>query len=609
MIARMSKYNFVLYATQSDDFIDRVRELGLVDITTTGWEPSEEDRDLILNIESLAKIDAYLNTFKESHECDNSAEPFTTAYEAYEFISKAVQQKNVVDAEIARLEKSADELQPWGDFSTGTVATLAEGGIVLRYFSVNKGSYDKNIEGWGAQYTISLINEVDGVCYFIVVAYPNQEVAIDAQEMKSPSMDIREVRQALAVCESQLKELEASFVRAISDGSKLKEYDAELKERLDGVRIKATAQSAVDGYLVVMEGWAERSTSTKFDALLEEYPNIIYIKSDPTPDDDIPVKLKNNRFFGAFEAVGDMYARPKYGTLDITAFAGPFYMLFFAICLNDAGYGLILTVLGAIAAKMSTDDMVRKASIFATYCGVASIIFGLLSGSIFGVALVNYLPNIPFLDFEKQFFTLALAIGVVHIILGMILKVVMTVGYLGAKYAMSAIGWLLVVASSAIVMGLPMLNQTWVIPHFTSSSPLYYGIVGVGAFMMFFLNSPGKNPLLNFGIGLWDTYNNVTGILGDVLSYIRLFAIGLAGAMLATVFNTLAVDFSDGLPIVAKILVMSLILILGHGMNLMMSLISSFVHPMRLTFVEFYKNAGFDVAPRNFTPLEKLFKK
>ena len=121
--------------------------------------------------------------------------------------------------------------------------------------------------------------------------------------------------------------------------------------------------------------------------------------------------------------------------------------------------------------------------------------------------------------------------------------------------------------------------------------------------LMLFFNSPGKNPLLNFGLGLWDTYNNLTGILSDVLSYIRLFAIGLSGGILAMVFNQLAVGMSPDIPVV-KQLVMLLILLLGHGINLFMCVLSSVVHPLRLTFVEFYKNAGFEAATRVFTPLK-----
>ena len=126
---------------------------------------------------------------------------------------------------------------------------------------------------------------------------------------------------------------------------------------------------------------------------------------------------------------------------------------------------------------------------------------------------------------------------------------------------------------------------------------------------MLFFNSPGKNPFVNVGLGLWDTYNNLTGILSDVLSYIRLFAIGLSGGILATVFNDLANGFvPDGSNIVVRLLIMIPILLIGHGINIFMSVISSFVHPMRLTFVEFYKNAGFEMSMRSFDPLRKLTK-
>lgn len=108
---------------------------------------------------------------------------------------------------------------------------------------------------------------------------------------------------------------------------------------------------------------------------------------------------------------------------------------------------------------------------------------------------------------------------------------------------------------------------------------------------------------MNFGLGIWNTYNNVSGLVGDLLSYIRLFAIGLSGGILAMVFNQLAVGMSPDIPVV-KQLVMLLILLLGHGINLFMCVLSSVVHPLRLTFVEFYKNAGFEAATRVFTPLK-----
>ena len=125
--------------------------------------------------------------------------------------------------------------------------------------------------------------------------------------------------------------------------------------------------------------------------------------------------------------------------------------------------------------------------------------------------------------------------------------------------------------------------------------------------LMRVFSSPGRNIFVNIGAGLWETYNNITGILSDVLSYIRLFAIGLSGGVLALVFNSLAAGFvPDDANIAVRILIMLPILLIGHGINLFMSTISSFVHPMRLTFVEFYKNAGFEMSMRPFEPLRRV---
>ena len=348
MIAKMAKYDFVLYAAQSGDFIERLRELGLVDITTTGWEPSENDRQLIQAIEGHAKAADFLRAFRQGEGYDPKAAPFATGEEAYEHYAAASQQAAALRSEIARLQKTADELRPWGDFSVERLHGLAAQGIVIRFFSAIRSNYDKQVAAWSERYNLTPINLSEGTAYFVVVAEPGQEVAIDAQELKAPTMDYREAEAQIAAAEQQLRGLDAEFSRVAATEELLADHGALLREQLQGVQVRATAQPAADGTLVVMEGWAEKETSDRVDALLEQYPNVIYLKSDPTPEDDTPVKLKNNRFARVFEFVGDMYARPKYGTMDLTPFFAPFYMLFFGICLNDAGYGLVLLLAGRL---------------------------------------------------------------------------------------------------------------------------------------------------------------------------------------------------------------------------------------------------------------------
>lgn len=609
MIAKMTKYALVLHAAQSDDFIEKLRELGLVDITVSGWEPSDEDRQLLLDIEGGTRALESLKTFRaDAARFDAKAALCATGEEAYAVYTKAQRSVTALHAELSRLEKSAEELRPWGEFDPSCLEALAEKGIVLRYFSAPRNVYDKQVGVWSEQYTLSEIHRSDTAVWFVVVAAPGEELSLDAQELKAPRMDIREVERRIAETRKNIQALDADFSRVAVSERLLAGYVGSLKERLQGVRVKATARQEAEGHLVVMEGWAEAETSDRVDALLDAYPGVVYLKGDPAPEDDTPVKLKNNRFARIFELVGDMYARPKYGTLDLTPFFAPFYMLFFGICLNDAGYGAILTLLGVwMLSKNRRPGMMRQAAWFATLCGAVTVAFGLFCGSCFGINMKEWFPSVPFFDFQGKFFSIALAIGIVQILFGMLLKIITISSTVGFRYSLASLGWFLVLLSASIAAGLPMLDPSWGIPFFTISSPAFYAAVAVGFVLMLFFNSPGKNPFVNFGLGLWDTYNNLTGILSDVLSYIRLFAIGLSGGILATVFNALADGFvPEGANIVVRLLIMIPILLIGHGINLFMSTISSFVHPMRLTFVEFYKNAGFEMSMRSFDPLRKM---
>ena len=126
-------------------------------------------------------------------------------------------------------------------------------------------------------------------------------------------------------------------------------------------------------------------------------------------------------------------------------------------------------------------------------------------------------------------------------------------------------------------------------------------ILGLSAIAIFFFNSPGKNIFLNFGLGFWDSYNMATGLLGDILSYVRLFALGLSGGILANVFTQLALGMSPDNAIAGPIVTI-LIFVIGHGINIFMNTLGAIVHPLRLTFVEFFKNSDFTGGGTKYQP-------
>ena len=605
MIVKMMKYNIVLFSAERERFVERLRELGMVDITTSGWEPTEADRELVTAVESRTKALVALEQFAASEEYTEGATAVEAGkvFDAYQTAQTTIA---AAKSENARLQKMLDEWLPWGDFDCSTLAKLAESGVVLRYFTAQRSTFEKSVAEWSESLNIAVVGEDEAVVRFIVIGDGSEEIAIDAQELKAPVQNNAETKSQIEQNEAAIK-AQYAVISAVADAKgEIEQELSSLKRAMQDVRIEATADKAAEGLLLVMEGWAEKDNAEKVDQALNDYPNVVYIKSEPTEEDETPVKLKNNRFARLFEMIGGMYALPKYGTLDMTPFFAPFYMLFFAICLNDAGYGAIILLLGLLLAIKA--PKMRRVAYLTMICGGATTIFGLCTGSLFGMPI----PTALF-DFQKEFFSWALALGIFQILFGMLLNIAFKARTFGITSTFATLGWFIVLLSGCLAGGLPMLNEHWVIPGFTTSSVAFYAAMGVGVVLMLFLNNIKRNPLMNFASGLWDTYNNITGLLSDVLSYIRLFAIGLSGGVLALVFNSLAMGLTGlnegigefGVGTVFQILGATAILLVGHGINLFMSAISSFVHPMRLTFVEFYKNAGFEMTTRAFEPLKK----
>ena len=602
MIVPMTKYDIVLLNTAREDFLSKLQDLGLVDITITAWEPSEHDRELMSSIEHHRLGIIRLKEQAKRPEAQK-AEPFRDADEAYDQYLVAASEYDRLAAELARARKEAEELVVWGTFSPDTLAQLREQGIELRYFWAYTNEFRSKLPGWEQEYHIEEIRSEDGITHFVVITHTGATVSINAQEIKAPAANYKQKEAEIAGLEAELEVQAAILDRCARSIELIRAHMNGVREQLHFSQAAHSGETAADDALVVLEGWATRETSDRVDALLEAYPDLIYLKSDPTPEDNTPVQLKNNRFARLFELIGNFYSLPKYGSMDLTPFFGPFYMLFFGFCLADAGYGLLL-FLGGLFLLLKGGEKMKSISKLTMLCGSATMVFGFFVGTFFGIEL-SKLP--AFEAFRNYFlstdnlFTLAIGVGIVQILFGMVLKVINTTHMYGFRYTLSTIGWMIVIIASLAAYLLPDLDVT----GFSFSSPAYLALLGIGLFMMLFLNSPGKNPFANFGSGLWNTYNDVTGLLSDVLSYIRLFAIGLSGGILALVFNDLAMGLSPDIPVIRQIVVV-LILIIGHGINLFMSSLSSFVHPMRLTFVEFYKNAGFDASQRSFAPLKRI---
>ena len=447
---------------------------------------------------------------------------------------------------------------------------------------------------------------------FVTVTHTDVVPDIDAEPVNLPAMSLQAVEKEIvktkAIIEAnpdKLAQLAVVGVPVLKEGIK------DLENRISFSNVKLTGEHLAADSLVLLEGWAPAADVDEISREMD-VKGVFFDVEDPEPGDDIPIKLKNNRFARLFEPLTEMYSLPNYTELDPTAVFAPFFMLFFGLCMGDGGYGLIIFLACTLAKKKL--PALRGFMALGQWLGISTIIVGLLTGMVFGISLDTVAW--PWLAGVKDKFitdnnysvmgyspmmALAICVGVIQILVGMGFKIVRISIQLGVKYALSDLGWLIVLIDMIVLLLLKSSGA--------DLSPLVmnviYGIAGVCGVLILFFNSPGKNPFINLGSGLWGTYNMLSGLLGDVLSYIRLFALGLAGGILGGVFNQLAFQAGGSLPVWIGWLPTAFILLFGHGLNLFLCIISALVHPIRLTFVEFFKNAGFEGGGKAYKPFKK----
>ncbi len=574
MITLMDKYSFILLSGDRDRFLDEIQELGVVDIKRSSKAVDEVSGSIVSEMEALK------GQIREIQNCSDK-------------LSESLKTR------IAELGRSLSETRPWGSFDREAVKRFG-----IRLYACARKAFDTS---WAENYALEIISEDKNKIYFAVAGdakdFPLKEIAL-------PAKDSAELEKEIAELKSQLEQHSAELASRKGEIPVLQELIDKKCSELSLYLAGATGKSAAEGSLVLFEGFAPRENSARLCEALDKM-DIYYIKEEATAEDKPPIKLKNNAFVRQFETFTRMYGMPVYNEFDPTIFLSIFYLLFFAICMGDAGYGLLLIGIG-LALKGRKGGLADMWSLIVTL-GAGTVVVGLIMATFFGINLYDaaWVPaglkkimivgdiSVGGAMYSKQM-VLSLGIGVLHICLAMLTKAVWSVKRDGFKHSLGTLGWTLLIVGSVIGLS---IGLTGVISE-TAMKFLLIGIGAVSALGIFIFNKWGRNPLVNIGSGLWDTYNMASGLMGDVLSYVRLYALGLSGGMLGQTFNLIA-DMVKGTDPTWQWIPFVIILLFGHVLNLGLCALGAFVHPLRLNFVEFFKNAGYEGQGVEYNPVRK----
>ncbi|HYW94618.1 MAG TPA: V-type ATPase 116kDa subunit family protein [Bacteroidales bacterium] len=565
-----------------------------------------------------------------------------------------------IAASIEERKVLIEKQEPWGDYNEQDLHQLEKSDYQAFLYRSSLHNFQTIRE---EDFFIFKIHRTAASVWFMLVAPAGCQVDIDAEREMPARYSLTELREQQHSQEQELQMIMKSL--ALMDTAhreKLVKEKRRLESDLALREVYFDTLSASDDSLRILEGWVPAEHLEKVKTLAEKV-GAVTIETTPDEEEMPPVQLRNSPFTRLFEPITTLFDLPKYSELDLTPYFAPFFMIFFGFCLGDAGYGVVFILLGALVKlRLNKDHRLRPVLTLGQYFGVATIVFGLLSGTFFGMNLVDSgytltadsfghleekdVPTavtaqlqplegsyfrtrkdfmvavdealgITAADYRKvvlrsaeagfpvirkfrhlmqeplTMFYLSLLIGAIQIIFGIFVRILNIVHRKGFRYALSPVGWLLLITTMVLYFGTELFTShvlMWV----------FYGLLVISGLFIFLLNKPGTGIFTRIGSGVWDSYSTITGVFGDLLSYIRLFALGISSAILGFVFNDISLQLLN----IRWIgwLFFLVVLLAGHSMNILLATLGAFVHPMRLTFVEFYKNAGFEGGGKEYRP-------
>ncbi len=497
-----------------------------------------------------------------------------------------------LSAEESRLRGAIDTLRPWEKLDvpfdlTETRTCFVIPGAVPS--SVDVDAMEKELYASNSESQILKISLDRQQHYILLVAMKKDKTQVLETVRKfgfsPPSVtDLKgSAAQNIAELERKLEELKSEKTKLTSQIEESALSREDLKLFADKLLTKAEKAENAERLLctertINFEGWVPVRMEKQLGNVLQNF-SCAWETSDPTEEDmpEVPIKLKNNAATGPFSILTNMYSLPAYNGIDPNPFLLPFFSLFFGIIFADLGYGLVM-ILGGLLYKIKVNPK-RAQGNFARLlmiCGVTTSVFGILSGSFFGDAIskiagmYGYTVTIPALidplNNPLQVLIGSLVLGFIQLITATAINGYMLIRDGQWKDAIYDVGslWLFFAGIALGVLGI-----TW-----------YVALAGAA---MIVLTQGRSSPSIGgkIGNGIFGLYSALSGWFGDILSYSRLFALMLAGAVIGSVFNTLGT-------LTGNIFAFALLFLAGHALNFALSILGAFVHSLRLQYLEFF---------------------
>ncbi|MFN4083498.1 MAG: V-type ATP synthase subunit I [Bacteroidia bacterium] len=619
MVEPMYKIVLICETKHTDLLLEKLQEFGKAHIddlenTSPPQQLYKQAEDIKEAIEILRKLRKQKKQYIQQYEFRGNEDEWVN------LLLQKTKLLNEIKEQILKLENKKKETEKWSNLKTSFIKELRHQNIPMKLFAC-KNSDIKLLSTEFLQ-SSELVKETHDEMYYLLIK--NVEITSLSllrilKEIPLPEMDAEELNSKLKQLINDYMQINEWLYGCVHYVRFLRNKLMHLQDTVTYLKAAEAAKFQRNEYLTMLTVWIPKQYKIKFEETISSLP-VVHVIDKPKTYSEVPVSLKQNAFGNLFVPLTKLFSIPSYTELDPTVFFAPFFTLYFGICGADIGYGLIMLLASIFIYFSSSNKQINQYAKLGIILSASVAFSGLLYGVFFGSNINNFsvfkpLTKLNVLGDMPSAFSFALFIGVVQMLTGFVIRLVNRYNQLGWQGVMQPVGFILVLAA---VFCFSMLEYGDVfvpanihigkyVKQFAENSLLPYVLAVTGIFFILFFSSLNQNILKRPLEGLWHLYSLITGIPTDVLSYLRLFALGLSGALLGNAINMVAFSVNKGS--IVSIAGMIIILLIGHSINFALVLLSAFVHPLRLTFVEFYKSIDFKGGGKEYNPFKKLTKK
>lgn len=605
MKERMKKLTLLTFYKEKKQITDKLQEIGVLHIESPEALESDDLTGLKKEVDDWKRAVELLSEYHgdEEKEPIQVEEIFELKNKVFELIKEKEQLAN----QLENVRKQEEQLSHWGQFDWKKVKGLEKYQVYTRFYVARK----KEFRAFDFEdIVVETIRETNSKVYFVVFIRDNT-IELPFEKSSLPGIDLSELISSKKQLSQKIEDIEFRLAELTYAIPALRQMQKAAEDKFSNLEVLESFEEKARGKIAIIKGWFPEKKESQLLKFINDN-GLSFEFKEPEPGDHIPIILKNRKYPKIFETITGIFQLPDYYEFDLTPFIAVFYPIFFAYCLGDAGYGVILLLI-SIVAWFTFLKNVKGVALLGSVLGVATLVMGIIkSGTVFGIPITEQkeIPLFGFLskyvivtdsqDYVFNAFNVALMIGVFQILVAVMISIYKKIKYEGFVQSLSTVGKLLMIVSLITIFLGAIQNVEIFVPYISLAKiVLVVGVVMVLVFHDTMVSLPKR-----IGSGILPLYFIVTGLLGDVLSYIRLFALGVASSILGLVVNQIGSQILDGAGVVG-IAGGALFLIVGHSLNLLLACLGAFVHPLRLTFVEFYNNAEFKGGGIEYRPFKK----